>query len=156
MFRRLTLTLTASLALAALTPALVAAQDAGPLRIEITDGVVEPMSIAIPAFFGDDEVARKVREVVADDLTGTGLFREIPADAQTAKRGSFTEPVSYEDWRRHWSAPKSPARARISASSSACSMSLRASPRAMECSSTPARAIGDVLPTRSPIRSIHG
>ena len=55
MFRRLTLTLTASLALAALTPALVAAQDAGPLRIEITDGVVEPMSIAIPAFFGDDE-----------------------------------------------------------------------------------------------------
>jgi len=99
MFRRLTLTLTASLALAALTPALVAAQDAGPLRIEITDGVVEPMSIAIPAFFGDDEVARKVREVVADDLTGTGLFREIPADAQTAKRGSFAEPVSYEDWR---------------------------------------------------------
>lgn len=77
-------------------PAL--AQD-GPLRIEITDGVVEPMSVAIPAFHGDTEIAAKIRAVVADDLTGTGLFREIPAEAQIAHPDSFTEAVAYEDWR---------------------------------------------------------
>nr|WP_242679558.1 Tol-Pal system beta propeller repeat protein TolB [Paracoccus nototheniae] len=74
------------------------AQDT-PLRIEITDGVIEPMSIAIPAFHGDAEIAARVRQVVADDLTGTGLFREIPAEAQVARSGSFSEAVSYEDWR---------------------------------------------------------
>ncbi|WP_420873146.1 Tol-Pal system beta propeller repeat protein TolB [Paracoccus hibiscisoli] len=74
------------------------AQDA-PLRIEITDGVIEPMSIAIPAFHGDAEIAARVRQVVADDLTGTGLFREIPAEAHPARAASFAEAVSYDDWR---------------------------------------------------------
>ncbi|MFN4061640.1 MAG: Tol-Pal system beta propeller repeat protein TolB [Paracoccus hibiscisoli] len=74
------------------------AQDA-PLRIEITDGVIEPMSIAIPAFHGDAEIAARVRQVVADDLTGTGLFREIPTEAHPARAASFAEAVSYDDWR---------------------------------------------------------
>lgn len=102
MFAKLTLApalvsaLALSLAGATALPAL--AQD-GPLRIEITDGVVEPMTIAIPAFHGDAELAARVRQVVADDLTGTGLFREIPAEAHVARPASFTEAVSYEDWR---------------------------------------------------------
>ena len=57
MIRALALTalsLTAALGLAA--PA--AAQDQGPLRIEITDGVVEPMPIALAPFFGNEEMAR--------------------------------------------------------------------------------------------------
>jgi TolB protein len=98
MFR--SLTLAASLALCtALVPALPAMAQDGPLHIEITDGVVEPMSIAIPAFFGDAEVAQKVRDVVAADLTGTNLFREIPADAQISRLSSFGDAISYEDWR---------------------------------------------------------
>lgn len=102
MFAKLTLApalvsaLALSLSAATALPAM--AQD-GPLRIEITDGVVEPMSIAIPAFHGDAELAARVRQVVADDLTGTGLFREIPAEAHVARPSSFTEAVSYEDWR---------------------------------------------------------
>ncbi|MBC9247984.1 Tol-Pal system protein TolB [Paracoccus sp. 11-3] len=95
------MTLTLSLALAGTValPILPASAQDGPLRIEITDGVVEAMPIAIPAFFGDSDVAKKVRDVVARDLTGTGLFREIPAEAQVNAPGSFTEAVAYEDWR---------------------------------------------------------
>ncbi len=99
MFRTLTLTVSLALSAALILPAAAGAQDGGPLRIEITDGVVEPMSVAIPAFFGDAEIAGKIRDVVASDLTGTGLFREIPAEAQTARPGSFAEAVSYQDWR---------------------------------------------------------
>ncbi len=99
MFRTLTLTVSLALSAALILPAAAGAQDGGPLRIEITDGVVEPMSVAIPAFFGDAEIAGKIRDVVARDLTGTGLFREIPAEAQTARPGSFAEAVSYQDWR---------------------------------------------------------
>lgn len=76
----------------------VSAQE-GPLRIEITDGVVEPMALAIPAFHGDAELAARVRQVVADNLTGTGLFREIPAGSGPAASSSFSEAISYDDWR---------------------------------------------------------
>ncbi|SCY86494.1 Tol-Pal system beta propeller repeat protein TolB [Paracoccus tibetensis] len=102
MFAKLTLApaLVSALALSlAGATALPALAQEGPLRIEITDGVVEPMTIAIPAFHGDAELAARVRQVVADDLTGTGLFREIPAEAHIARPASFTEAVSYEDWR---------------------------------------------------------
>ncbi|SNT76598.1 Tol-Pal system beta propeller repeat protein TolB [Paracoccus seriniphilus] len=98
MFRKLTLVFALSLTATPLASLPALAQD-GPLRIEITDGIVEPMSIAIPEFFGDAEIAGKVRDVVAADLTGTGLFREIPAEAQIADPGSFASAVAYEDWR---------------------------------------------------------
>ncbi len=61
----------------------VLAQD-GPLRIEITDGVIEPMPFAIARFHdegGAGEYLAQVQNLIAADLTGTGLFREIPASA---------------------------------------------------------------------------
>lgn len=100
MFRRLTLVSAFAIAAAAaLMPATSASAQDSPLRIEITDGVIEPMSVAIPAFHGDAEVAARVRQVVADDLTGTGLFREVPVESHQVRPASFTEAVSYEDWR---------------------------------------------------------
>lgn len=97
MFRRLILA--PALALAMLIPAAPLLAQGSPLRIEITDGVMEPMAIAIPAFHGDAEIAARVRAVVAADLTGTGLFREIPAEAHPPRSTRFSEPVSYDDWR---------------------------------------------------------
>lgn len=76
-----------------------AAQDEGPLRIEITDGVVEAMPIAVAPFHGDADMAARIREVVTADLTGTSLFRAIPDDAFLVARDSFAAPVSYQDWR---------------------------------------------------------
>ncbi|ABL68798.1 TolB, N-terminal domain protein [Paracoccus denitrificans PD1222] len=79
----------------------VLAQD-GPLRIEITDGVIEPMPFAIARFHdegGAGEYLAQVQNLIAADLTGTGLFREIPASAHIARPESFEAPVSYEDWK---------------------------------------------------------
>ena len=78
--------LTSVMALAGLgLAAPVQAQD-GPLRIEITNGVIEPMPFAVPGFVPDSpmaaDLAARITQVVIDDLTGTGLFREIPASAR--------------------------------------------------------------------------
>ena len=82
------------------TPA--AAQD-GPLRIEITEGVIEPLPFAAPVFeaetSGSAELAAQITQVVADDLTGTGLFRAIPQEAHIARVTSFASPVQYADWK---------------------------------------------------------
>ena len=75
----------------------------GPLRIEITEGVVEPLPYAVPDFVtesgGSGEMAAQLARVVADDLTGTGLFREIPRDAHISQVTSFASPVEFADWK---------------------------------------------------------
>ena len=79
-------------------PAL--AQD--PLRITITDGVIDPMPFAAPTFIdegGAGDLARNLSRVVASDLAGTGLFREIPEDAHISRIGSFDGGVAFDDWR---------------------------------------------------------
>ncbi|WP_424942705.1 Tol-Pal system beta propeller repeat protein TolB [Aliiroseovarius crassostreae] len=85
------------------TAAPVQAQSDGPLRIEITDGVIEPLPFAVPAFQaetgGAGDYARDISRLVAADLAGTGLFREIPSTAFISNITSFASPVAYEDWR---------------------------------------------------------
>ena len=79
-----------------------AAQD-GPLRIRITDGVIEPLPFALPAFQaetgGSEGVAADISRLVAQDLINTGLFREIPSTAFISTPASFTSPIAYPDWR---------------------------------------------------------
>ncbi|WP_135507275.1 Tol-Pal system beta propeller repeat protein TolB [Roseovarius aestuariivivens] len=88
-------------ALCAALPA-TAQEREGPLRIEITEGVIEPLPFAIPDFVGDDTTAAdwgaRISRVVASDLTGTGLFREIPASAHIGRITSFSSPVQFTDW----------------------------------------------------------
>ncbi len=76
---------------------------AAPLRIEITEGVVEPMPFAAPTFVADTPdaagLAAQITQVVVDDLTGTGLFREIPAAAQIGRISNFDAPVAFADWK---------------------------------------------------------
>ena len=78
------------------------AQD-GPLRIEITEGVIEPVPFAAPVFVaetpGAEDLAAQITRVAAADLTGTGLFREIPAAAHIARIDAFGAPVAFSDWR---------------------------------------------------------
>lgn len=75
----------------------------GPLRIEITDGVIEPMPYAVPDFVPDGAaasgMATQLARVVASDLSGTGLFREIPSDAYISKVTDFSAPVKFADWK---------------------------------------------------------
>ena len=81
----------------------VAQAQNGPLRIEITDGVIEPLPYAVPNFVaetsGATELAANLARVVADDLNGTGLFREIPATAHISQITNFSSPVQFADWK---------------------------------------------------------
>ncbi|WP_084615256.1 Tol-Pal system beta propeller repeat protein TolB [Roseivivax isoporae] len=87
-------------AFGAVSPA--AAQD-GPLRIDITEGVIEPLPFAAPDFVAENAAAQdyagRLTQVVADDLTGTGLFRRIPREAFISNVTSFSSPVAYADWK---------------------------------------------------------
>lgn len=91
----------AALSLWAAAPAH--AQDPGPLKIDITQGVIEPVPLAIPDFIAETpaaaEMARQISEVIAADLVGTGLFREIPPSAHISPITSFNAPVAYADWK---------------------------------------------------------
>ncbi|MEN8836801.1 MAG: Tol-Pal system beta propeller repeat protein TolB [Celeribacter marinus] len=79
------------------------AQDTGPLKIDITQGVIEPVPLAIPDFIAETadaaEFARQISDVIAADLVGTGLFREIPPSAHISQVSSFSAPVQYADWK---------------------------------------------------------
>ncbi|SDY36357.1 Tol-Pal system beta propeller repeat protein TolB [Citreimonas salinaria] len=85
-----------------LAPVAATAQD-GPLRIEITEGVIEPLPFAAPTFVaetpGAEALAEEISRVIAADLVGTGLFREIPRDAHISRVSNFAAPVSFADWR---------------------------------------------------------
>ena len=73
-----------------------------PLRIEITQGVIEPMPFAAPVFIAETpnavEIARNLTNVIRNDINGTGLFREIPNSAHVSKITSFSSPVQFSDW----------------------------------------------------------
>ena len=75
----------------------------GPLRIEITEGVIEPLPIAIPDFLAEtpdaQEYAVALTRVVAADLVGSGLFREIPPESFISRPSTFSAPVQYADWK---------------------------------------------------------
>lgn len=75
---------------------------AEPLRIEITEGVIEPLPIAVAPFIAENgaasEVAADITRLVVADLVGTGLFREIPKDAFISQVTGFDAPVAYQDW----------------------------------------------------------
>lgn len=75
----------------------------GPLRIEITEGVIEPLPFAVPSFQPESgeagQLASDLARVVAEDLTGTGLFRQIPASAFISTVNDFNAPVQYADWK---------------------------------------------------------
>nr|WP_238941264.1 Tol-Pal system beta propeller repeat protein TolB [Jannaschia sp. Os4] len=91
-----------SLSLALAVPATAPAAQDGPLRLTITDGVIEPMPIAVPPFVartpGATELAAQISQVVTADLVNTGLFRAIPPEAHVTRVSSFESPVQFSDW----------------------------------------------------------
>ena len=74
-----------------------------PLRIKVTEGIIEPISIAVPDFDAenDSSVARaeQITRVVLDDLTGTGLFREVPKRTHLNRDLKFGTLPRFTDWR---------------------------------------------------------
>lgn len=73
--------------------------DLGALR----EGVIEPLPFALPQFepevAGSEQMAADISRLVAEDLAGTGLFRQIPSSAFISTPATFAAPVAYADWR---------------------------------------------------------
>ena len=74
-----------------------------PLMIEITQGVIKPMPIALSQFtaIGDTtpQYVEQITSVIMADLVGSGLFREIPKSAHVSANTNFNAPVKFADWR---------------------------------------------------------
>ena len=67
-----------------------------PLMIEITQGVIKPMPIALSQFtaIGDTtpQYVDQITSVIMADLVGSGLFREIPKSAHVSANTNFNAP----------------------------------------------------------------
>ena len=74
------------------------------LSVDMTRGRVEPLPIAIPAFFGglasDAEYGRKIADVVSADLERSGLFRPIDRRAFIQEASSLAVQPRFGDWRQ--------------------------------------------------------
>ncbi len=103
MTRFLSILTALALSLTAHTAQVAAQTSPGPLRLEITEGVIEPLPFAIPIFIAENaaasDAAQDITRVISADLRGTGLFREVPASAHISSVTSFDSPVQYADWR---------------------------------------------------------
>nr|WP_121632734.1 Tol-Pal system beta propeller repeat protein TolB [Tropicibacter alexandrii] len=94
--------------LLAMMLALISAASPGlsraePLRLTLDQGVVEPLPLAVPTFVAENsegmQYAEELSRIVAEDLVGTGLFREIPRDAHISRVSNFGAPVQFADWK---------------------------------------------------------
>jgi TolB protein len=73
------------------------------LRLDVTQGNVQPMPIALPDFIGgtpgDAEGARAVTQVITANLKRSGLFNPIDPAAYIEKITNFDVVPRYPDWR---------------------------------------------------------
>ena len=90
-------------AAAAVLVVATASPAAAELRVDITRGNIEPLPIAIPAFFGVTEGGvehgRNLARVVSADLERSGLFRPIDARAFIQTAASLRLQPRFGDWR---------------------------------------------------------
>ncbi|WP_126397290.1 Tol-Pal system beta propeller repeat protein TolB [Blastochloris tepida] len=73
------------------------------LKLDITQGVVQPLPIALPDFVGasapDAEFGRNVTQVITADLKRSGLFAPISPQAFIERITNFDQQPRYPDWR---------------------------------------------------------
>ena len=68
------------------------------LEIDITEGVVGGIPIAVVPFLNSGSVPQNVSDVIASDLARSGRFDVIP-EADYLNRPTDSQDVSYKDWR---------------------------------------------------------
>ena len=72
------------------------------IYVDIDSGNIEPISIAIMDFDGDDkeslDTGKKITEVVTNDLKRSGLFRPISHKAFIDKKQNVAERPNFENW----------------------------------------------------------
>ncbi len=105
-FPRLLLNRRALLAGAAASAAMLAAaarRAEAALRLDVTQGNIQPLPIALPDFVGaspgDVEGARGVTQVITANLKRSGLFAPIDPAAYIEKIGNIDAVPRFDDWR---------------------------------------------------------
>ena len=97
--RRRVLALGAATSASALLASPVLAQ----LRLDITQGNVQPIPMALPDFLGatqaETEVARGMTQVITANLRRSGLFAPIDPAAYIEKINNFDAQPRFPDWR---------------------------------------------------------
>jgi TolB protein len=86
------------------TLAGLAPRDAGAIvRLDVTQGNIQPIPIALPDFVGtgmsDPQIAHDVTQIIASNLRRSGLFLPIDPAAYIEKNPSFEYP-RFPDWRQ--------------------------------------------------------
>ncbi|XWN34562.1 MAG: Tol-Pal system beta propeller repeat protein TolB [Devosia sp.] len=86
--------------------ALLMAATAGPasalVSIDVTEGNVRKLKIAVTPFSGqvrDDELGQNIAGVVAADLASSGLFEPIPREAHIERNLAVSIVPNFGDWR---------------------------------------------------------
>src|SRR5262244_881733 len=100
--RRRLLALAAGAAGAGALASFPAQPEAAPLKLDITQGNVQPIPIALPDFIGagpsDPAMARGITQIIASNLQRSGLFAPIDPAAYI-ERISNIDTVRFPDWR---------------------------------------------------------
>jgi TolB protein len=72
----------------------------GPLEVDITQGTLKPIPIAIPEFLGEDpRFAVEVSNIVAADLERSGLFQPLDRASFIDQVRDMNAPPRFQDWR---------------------------------------------------------
>lgn len=73
------------------------------IKVDITRGVVEPIPVAIPSFYGasanEAQYGRSIAQVVSNDLERSGLFAAVDAKAFVQDGDSLLVAPKFADWR---------------------------------------------------------
>lgn len=72
------------------------------VKLQITEGVIEPLPIALPSFVGnggDAEIGRNITEVVTANLQRSGLFRPIDPQAFISRDAGPDQTPKFQNWR---------------------------------------------------------
>lgn len=81
----------------------VDADDGAALKLELNEGLITPMPIAIASFLGGDastaDFGNRIRAVVENDLVSSGLFRSVPRSAHIETIEDFAAPPRFPDWK---------------------------------------------------------
>jgi TolB protein len=88
---------------AAAAAALGAGRAQAVLKLDITQGTIQPLPVAIPDFIGanagDQELGRNISGVITNNLRRSGLFAPIDPKAFIEKIVNVDVPPRFQDWR---------------------------------------------------------
>jgi TolB protein len=77
----------------------VAAPARAVVEIDITQGQIQPMPIAIAPFMGDDKLAADITDIVSGDLASSGFFKPVDPQAFIERIDSVDAYPRFENWR---------------------------------------------------------